>query len=83
MLTGSKWLSILAGFWLIIDSILIIGGIPNPLFGWPLPCPVALILLGLVILLFGVSSRVFELPSGRRGQHRATADIIRYHLLTV
>ena len=60
MLTASKWLLILAGVWLIIDSILIIGGIPNPLFGWPLPCPVTLLMLGVGILLFGVSSRAFH-----------------------
>ena len=60
MLTASKWLLILAGVWLIIDSILIIVGIPNPLFGWPLPCPVTLLMLGAGILLFGVSSRSFK-----------------------
>ena len=60
MLTASKWLLILAGVWLIIDSILIIVGIPNPLFGWPLPCPVTLLILGAGILLFGVSSKAFK-----------------------
>jgi len=61
MLTASKWLLIIAGVWLIIDSILIIAGIPNPLFGWPLPCPVTLLLLGLGILLFGISGRAFKM----------------------
>jgi len=60
MLTASKWLLIIAGVWLIIDSILINGGIPNPLFGWPLPCTVTLLLLGMGILLFGISSRAFK-----------------------
>jgi len=60
MLTASKWLLIIAGFWLIVDSILIIGGIPNPLLGWPLPCLVTLLLLGGGILLFGISSRAFK-----------------------
>jgi len=60
MLAASKWLLVIAGVWLIIDSILIIAGIPNPLFGWPLPCPVTLLLLGLGILLFGISSRAFK-----------------------
>jgi hypothetical protein len=60
MLTVSKWLLIIAGFWLIVDSILIIGSIPNPLFGWPLPCPVTLILLGVGIFLFGISSKAFK-----------------------
>jgi hypothetical protein len=60
MLAASKWLLVIAGVWLIIDSILIIAGIPNPLFGWPLPCPVTLLLLGLGILLFGIRSRAFK-----------------------
>ena len=60
MLTASKWLLIIAAFWLIVDSVLIVGGIPNPLFGWPLPYPVTLLLLGVGILLFGISSRAFH-----------------------
>jgi len=60
MLIASKWILILAGIWLIIDSILIIVGIPNPLFGWPLPCPVTFILLGAGIILFAISSRAFK-----------------------
>jgi len=60
MLTVSKWFLIIAGVWLIIDSILIVGGIPNPLFGWPLPCLVTLLLLGFGILLFGISSGAFK-----------------------
>jgi hypothetical protein len=60
MLTASKWILIIAGVWLIVDSILIIAGIPNPLFGWPLPCPVTLLLLGAGIILFGVSSGAFK-----------------------
>ena len=60
MLAASKWFLIIAGFWLIVDSILIVGGIPNPLFGWPLPCPVTLLLLGVGILLFVMSSRAFK-----------------------
>jgi hypothetical protein len=60
MLIASKWILILAGIWLIIDSMLIIVGIPNPLFGWPLPCPVTFILLGAGIILFAISSRAFK-----------------------
>jgi len=62
MLIASKWILILAGIWLIIDSILIIVGIPNPLFGWPLPCPVTLLLLGAGIILFVFGSRAFKKP---------------------
>jgi hypothetical protein len=32
MLTASKWLLIIAGFWLIVDAILITGGITQPTF---------------------------------------------------
>jgi hypothetical protein len=60
MLTASKWILIIAGVLLIIDSIGIIAGIPNPLFGWPLPCPVTLLFLGVGIILFGIGSKAFK-----------------------
>jgi len=60
MLTASKWLLIIAGVLLVIDSITMFAGIPNPLFGWPLPCPVTLLLLGVGIVLFVISSRAFK-----------------------
>ena len=65
MLAASKWLLIVAGALLILDSILIFAGLPNPvllLFGlpWPLPCPVALLLLGVGLLLFAIGSKAFR-----------------------
>lgn len=60
MLTASRWLLMIAGALLIIDAILIIAGIPNPLFHWPLPCPITLFLLGAGVLLFGLSNRAFK-----------------------
>ena len=60
MLTVSKWLLIIAGALIIIDSIGIIAGIPNPFFGWPLPCPVTFLLLGAGILLFGIGGKAFK-----------------------
>ena len=60
MLTTSKWLLIIAGALLIMDSIGIFAGIPNPFFGWPLPCTVTLLLLGVGIILFGIGSRAFK-----------------------
>jgi hypothetical protein len=60
MLTASKWILTLAGILLIIDSIGIMAKIPNPIFGWPLPCPVTLILLGLGIILFAFGSNAFK-----------------------
>ena len=60
MLTASKWLFIISGALLILDSITIFAGIPNPFFGWPLPCPITLFLLGAGILLFGIGSKAFK-----------------------
>jgi len=58
MLKAGKILLIIAGFLLILDAFLMAARIPNPLFGWPLPCPVTLAVLGLGILLtvFGSQS---------------------------
>ena len=60
MVTVSKWLLIIAGALLIYDSILIFAGKPNPLFGWPLPYPVTLLLLGAGNLLFGIGGKAFK-----------------------
>jgi len=46
----------IAGVLLIYDSILMASGKRNPLFGWPLPCPVTLVVLGVGLLLFGIGS---------------------------
>jgi hypothetical protein len=60
MLIASKIPLIIAGILLIIDSILMATGIPNPLLGWPLPCPITIFLLGLGIILFAFGSKVFK-----------------------
>jgi hypothetical protein len=60
MLTISKWFLIVAGVLLIYESLLIFTGTPNPVSGWPLPCPVTLLLLGVGILLFGIGSKAFK-----------------------
>ncbi len=57
MLKAGKILLIIAGFLLILDAVLMAARIPNPLFGWPLPCPVTLAVLGLGILLTVFSSQ--------------------------
>jgi len=59
MLTASKWLLIIAGVLLIIESILIFAGI-NTLFCFSLPCPGTFLLLGAGILLFGIGSKAFK-----------------------
>jgi len=60
MLTASKVLLIIAGLLLMLDAVLMAARIPNPLFGWPLPCPVTLVALGLGILLFALGSKSFK-----------------------
>lgn len=60
MLMASKVILIVAGFLLIFDSVLMAARIPNPLFGWPLPCPVTLVVLALGIILFAFSSKAFK-----------------------
>lgn len=56
MLLASQILLIIAGLSLFFDASLMITGRPNPVKGWPLPCPVTLIFLGLGIILFSVAS---------------------------
>ncbi len=60
MLKLSKGLLLTAGFLFIADSSLIVLGIENPLFGWPLPCPVTMIVFGLGLILFCLSSEAFK-----------------------
>ncbi|MFH1626189.1 MAG: hypothetical protein ABID54_13680 [Pseudomonadota bacterium] len=60
MLTISKWLFIVGGALFIIDSILLFAGVRTLFFGWPLPCPVTLLLVGVGILLFGIGSAAFK-----------------------
>lgn len=60
MLTASKVLLIIAGLLLIMDAVMMAARVPNPLFGWPLPCPVTLVVLGLGILLFALGSKAFS-----------------------
>jgi hypothetical protein len=60
MLTASKILLIIGGLLLILDAVMMVARIPNPLFGWSLPCPVTMVLLGLGILLFALGSKAFR-----------------------
>ncbi len=60
MLKASKILFILAGILLIVDAILMVADIPNPTFGWPLPCPFTLVVLGVGIILFALGSEAFK-----------------------
>ena len=60
MLTASRVLLIFAGLLLLFDAVLMATRTPNPLFGWPLPCPITLVVLGLGILFFCFGSKAFK-----------------------
>ena len=60
MLTASKILLVIAGALLLLDAVLMAVQIRNPLFGWPLPCPITLIALGLGIILFVFGGKAFK-----------------------
>ncbi len=56
MLLAAQILLIIAGVLLIYDATLIITRRPNPIKGWPLPCPITLIALGLGVILLSIAS---------------------------
>ncbi|MBA7672150.1 hypothetical protein ES703_80324 [subsurface metagenome] len=56
MLLASLILLIIAGASLLLDATLMITHRPNPIKGWPLPCPLTLIFLGLGLILFSIVS---------------------------
>ena len=56
MLLASQILLIIAGLSLLLDATLMITHRPNPIKGWPLPCPLTLIALGLGIILLSIAS---------------------------
>ncbi|HOW97190.1 MAG TPA: hypothetical protein P5567_02785 [Kiritimatiellia bacterium] len=62
MLLVSKWILIVAGLLLVLDAAAIVAGVPNPLFGWPMPCPITLALLGIGLVLFCLASAAFRRP---------------------
>ncbi len=56
MLLAAQILLIIAGVLLLYDAVLMITHRPNPIKGWPLPCPVSLIALGLGIILLSIAN---------------------------
>jgi len=60
MLKASRWLLIIGSALLLIDVILLVAKIPNPIPGFPLPCPITWCVLGVGLLLFAISSKAFE-----------------------
>ena len=55
MLLASQILLIIAGVLLVVDAVLMAIHRPNPIKGWPLPCPVTLVFLGVGILIFAIA----------------------------
>ena len=55
MLLASQILLILAGVFLVFDAVLMALHRPNPIKGWPLPCPVTLVFLGVGLLIFALA----------------------------
>ncbi len=60
MLTASRVILIIAGVLLIVDAVIMATGGSNPIRGWPLPCPITLVVLAVGILLFAFSSKAFK-----------------------
>ena len=60
MLTASRWLLIIGSALLLIDVVLIIAKLPNPIPGFPLPCPMTWLVLGVGLLLFAIGSKAFK-----------------------
>ncbi len=57
MLLASLIILIIAGVLLIGDGVLMAAKKSNPIKkGWPLPCPITMVLLGAGIILFSIAS---------------------------
>ena len=56
MLLAAQIVLIIAGISLFFDAALMITHRSNPVKGWPLPCPLTLIVLGLGVILLAVAS---------------------------
>ena len=56
MLLAAQILLIIAGILLLVDALLMATHHSNPIKGWPLPCPVTLIFLGMGVILLSLAS---------------------------
>ena len=55
MLLASQILLIIASVLLVADGVMMALHRPNPIKGWPLPCPVTLVFLGVGLLIFSIA----------------------------
>jgi hypothetical protein len=56
MLLASQIFLIIAGLLLLLDASFMVAHRPNPIKGWPLPCPITLIFLGMGVILLSIAS---------------------------
>lgn len=59
MLTAARILLIIGSILLILEAVLILIDVPNPL-GYDWPCPFTWLILGIGLLLFTIASRAFR-----------------------
>jgi hypothetical protein len=55
MLRASEIFLLIAGVLALYDVFLMITHRPNPVKGWPLPCPMTLLFLGIGLILFSIN----------------------------
>jgi hypothetical protein len=55
MLLASQLILIIAGVLALYDAFLMITHRPNPVKGWPLPCPMTMLCLGVGIILLSIA----------------------------
>ena len=55
MLLASQILLIIASVLLVADAVMMALHRPNPIKGWPFPCPVTLVFLGVGLLIFSIA----------------------------
>jgi hypothetical protein len=55
MLLASQIILIIAGVLALYDVFLMITHRPNPVKGWPLPCPMTMLFLGVGLILMSVA----------------------------
>lgn len=56
MHTAANVFLLIAGILFLVDVYFIVTKRPNPLKGWPLPCPVTLLFLGIGLILGSIAS---------------------------
>jgi hypothetical protein len=56
MLLASQIILIIAGVLLLADAFFMATHRPNPIKGWPLPCPNTLALLGIGVILLSIAN---------------------------